>query len=115
MAASERRAGAWPTPPEKREPMSWLPSRPREREGRRRCPRASSTWAGGTPVQVACGFEDSVDDLVRYLIAACGPEPDAAKVVAYAEASLDHSDGLVARRVGPTPGSTWRRRWRPRD
>ena len=43
---------------------------------------------GGTPVQIACGFEDSVDNMVRYLLAACGPEPDEAKVVAYAEASL---------------------------
>ena len=34
---------------------------------------------GGTPVQTACGFEDSVDNMVRYLLAACGPEPDEAK------------------------------------
>jgi 3-oxo-5alpha-steroid 4-dehydrogenase len=54
---------------------------------------------GGTPVQVACGFEDSVDNMTRYLMAACGPEPDEAKVVAYAEASLGHFDWLVARGV----------------
>jgi 3-oxo-5alpha-steroid 4-dehydrogenase len=54
---------------------------------------------GGTPVQVVCGFEDSVDNMVRYLLAACGPEPDEAKVVAYAEASLAHFDWLVARGV----------------
>jgi 3-oxo-5alpha-steroid 4-dehydrogenase len=54
---------------------------------------------GGTPVQTACGFEDSVDNMVRYLLAACGPEPDEAKVVAYAEASLDHFAWLVARGV----------------
>lgn len=54
---------------------------------------------GGTPVQAACGFEDSVDNMVRYLMAACGPEPDEAKVVAYAEASLDHFDWLVGRGV----------------
>jgi len=54
---------------------------------------------GGTPVQSACGFEDSVDNMVRYLMAACGPEPDEAKVVAYAEASLGHFDWLVARGV----------------
>ncbi len=54
---------------------------------------------GGTPVQLACGFEDSVDNMVRYLLAACGPEPDEAKVVAYAEASLGHFDWLVARGV----------------
>ena len=54
---------------------------------------------GGTPVQLACGFEDSVDNMTRYLLAACGPEPDEAKVVAYAEASLEHFDWLVARGV----------------
>jgi 3-oxo-5alpha-steroid 4-dehydrogenase len=54
---------------------------------------------GGTPVQIACGFEDSVDNMVGYLLAACGPEPDEAKVVAYAEASLGHFDWLVARGV----------------
>ncbi len=54
---------------------------------------------GGTPIQTACGFEDSVDNMIRYLLAACGPEPDEAKVVAYAEASLRHFDWLVARGI----------------
>jgi len=54
---------------------------------------------GGTPVQAACGFEDSVDNMTRYLLAACGPEPDEAKVVAYAGASLAHFDWLVERGV----------------
>jgi 3-oxo-5alpha-steroid 4-dehydrogenase len=58
---------------------------------------------GGTPVQTACGFEDSVDNMVRYLMAACGPEPDEAKVVAYAEGSLEHFDWLVARGVEYDP------------
>ena len=30
---------------------------------------------GGTPIQTACGFEDSLDDMYRYMMAACGPEP----------------------------------------
>ena len=54
---------------------------------------------GGTPVQKACGFEDSVDNMTRYLMAACGPEPDEAKVVANAEGSLGHFDWLVARGI----------------
>jgi 3-oxo-5alpha-steroid 4-dehydrogenase len=54
---------------------------------------------GGTPVQIACGFHDSVENMTRYLLAACGPEPDEAKVIAYAEASLGHFDWLVARGV----------------
>lgn len=54
---------------------------------------------GGTPVQQACGFEDSVENLTAYLMAACGPEPDEAKVVAYAEGSLDHFDWLVSQGI----------------
>jgi 3-oxo-5alpha-steroid 4-dehydrogenase len=54
---------------------------------------------GGTPVQIACGFEDSVDNMVRYLLAACGPGPDEAKVMAYAEASVGHFGWLVERGV----------------
>lgn len=54
---------------------------------------------GGTPVQVACGFEDSVENMTRYLLEACGPEPDEKKVVSYAEASLEHFDWLVERGV----------------
>ncbi|MEI8405563.1 MAG: FAD-dependent oxidoreductase [Actinomycetes bacterium] len=54
---------------------------------------------GGTPVQQACGFDDSVENMNAYLMAACGPEPDEAKVAAYANGSLDHFDWLVARGV----------------
>ena len=54
---------------------------------------------GGTPVQRACGFEDSVENMTAYLMAACGPEPDEAKVVAYAEGSLGHFDWLVGRGI----------------
>ncbi len=54
---------------------------------------------GGTPVQRACGFEDSVENMTAYLMAACGPEPDEAKVLAYAEGSLGHFDWLVERGV----------------
>jgi succinate dehydrogenase/fumarate reductase flavoprotein subunit len=54
---------------------------------------------GGTPLQTACGFEDSIDDMYRYLTAACGPEPDEAKIARYCEESLGHFDWLVARGV----------------
>ena len=54
---------------------------------------------GGTPVQRACGFEDSIENMTAYLTAACGPESDEAKVRAYAEGSLEHFDWLVARGV----------------
>jgi len=54
---------------------------------------------GGTPVQTACGFEDSADNMTRYLLAACGPDPDVSKVTAYAESSTDHFAWLVDRGV----------------
>ena len=54
---------------------------------------------GGTPIQKACGFDDTPEEMHRYLMAACGPEPDAAKVAAYAEGSLEHFDWLVNRGV----------------
>ena len=47
----------------------------------------------------ACGFEDSVDDMYRYMMAACGPDPDEAKIARYCAGSLGHFDWLVARGV----------------
>ncbi len=43
---------------------------------------------GGTPVQKACGFEDSTEDMFRFLMAACGPEPDEAKVRVFCDESV---------------------------
>ncbi len=54
---------------------------------------------GGTPIQRACGFEDSLDEMFKYMMAACGPAPDEAKIAAYCESSLEHFDWLVARGV----------------
>jgi 3-oxo-5alpha-steroid 4-dehydrogenase len=54
---------------------------------------------GGTPIQEACGFPDSVDDMYRYMMAACGPDPDEAKITRYCAESLGHFDWLVARGV----------------
>ena len=54
---------------------------------------------GGTPIQTACGFEDSLDDMYRYMMAACGPDPDERKIARYCEESLGHFDWLVARGV----------------
>jgi succinate dehydrogenase/fumarate reductase flavoprotein subunit len=54
---------------------------------------------GGTPVQTACGFEDSRDDMFRYMMAACGPDPNEAKIERYCDESLRHFDWLVARGV----------------
>jgi len=50
---------------------------------------------GGTPIQEACGFEDSPDAMFRFLMAACGPDADEAKVSLYCERSVDHFHWLV--------------------
>ena len=45
---------------------------------------------GGTPVQEACGYRDTVDGMVTFLMAACGPAPDEAKVRVFCEESVAH-------------------------
>jgi len=51
---------------------------------------------GGTPVQKACGFEDSPEDMYTFLTAAMGPGADEAKLALYAERSVEHFDWLVS-------------------
>lgn len=48
---------------------------------------------GGTPVQVACGFEDSAEDMARYLEAA-SLTPDYAKIQLYTDGSVAHFNWL---------------------
>lgn len=50
---------------------------------------------GGTTVQRACGFEDSVDDMRAFLTAALGPGVDEEKIAAYCAGSVAHFDWLV--------------------
>jgi 3-oxo-5alpha-steroid 4-dehydrogenase len=52
---------------------------------------------GGTPEQLAAGYEDSVENMTTFLTAACGPAPDLDKVALYCERSLEHSEWLLAR------------------
>ena len=54
---------------------------------------------GGTPVQKQCGFEDSPEEMFAYLMAACGPGADEAKVRVFCERSVEHFHWLVARGV----------------
>lgn len=54
---------------------------------------------GGTALQRACGFEDSVEEMQKYLMASCGPEPDAERIRIYCEESPAHFDWLVAQGV----------------
>lgn len=58
---------------------------------------------GGTPIQKACGFDESVDNLYRYLLRASGPNADEAKVRAYCDGSLGHFDWLVGQGVEFNP------------
>jgi 3-oxo-5alpha-steroid 4-dehydrogenase len=50
---------------------------------------------GGTPLQSACGFDDSVEDMAAYLGAAMGPGADEARIADYCAGSVDHFEWLV--------------------
>jgi succinate dehydrogenase/fumarate reductase flavoprotein subunit len=54
---------------------------------------------GGTPVQRACGFDDTPEDMYRYLMASCGPQPDQSKIRLYADRSVAHFHWLVSQGV----------------
>lgn len=54
---------------------------------------------GGTPTQRACGFEDDIEEMYRYLMLASGPDADAAKVRLYCDRTLEHYDWLVRQGV----------------
>ncbi len=45
---------------------------------------------GGTPVQQACGFDDSPEEMFKFLMAALGPEPDEGKIRIFCEESVAH-------------------------
>ena len=50
---------------------------------------------GGTPIQEACGFTDTPDDMFAYLVAACGPGVDEAKARIYCDENVAHYHWLV--------------------
>jgi succinate dehydrogenase/fumarate reductase flavoprotein subunit len=54
---------------------------------------------GGTPVQEACGYHDTVEGMFTFLMAACGPAADEAKVRPYCEDSVAHFHWLEAQGV----------------
>jgi 3-oxo-5alpha-steroid 4-dehydrogenase len=54
---------------------------------------------GGTPIQKACGFEDSPEEMFAYMMAACGPEADAALIEPYCEGSVEHFHWIAERGV----------------
>jgi 3-oxo-5alpha-steroid 4-dehydrogenase len=54
---------------------------------------------GGTRVQKACGFDDTPQDMFRYLEAALGPHADPVKLRLYCDGSVEHFDWLCAQGV----------------
>ena len=54
---------------------------------------------GGTPVQKVCGFVDSPEEMYKYLMASCGPQPDEAKIRLYCNESVRHFHWLVGQGV----------------
>jgi succinate dehydrogenase/fumarate reductase flavoprotein subunit len=54
---------------------------------------------GGTSIQTACGFEDSAEEMCKYLLASCGPGADEAKIRLFCERSVEHFDWLVRQGV----------------
>ncbi len=54
---------------------------------------------GGTPIQRACGFTDTREDMEAYIRIAAGANADLDKVRVYCEESLEHFDWLVAQGV----------------
>ncbi|MET9487999.1 FAD-dependent oxidoreductase [Nocardia sp. NPDC006630] len=61
---------------------------------------------GGTPVQVACGFEDTPEEMAAFLKAAMGAGADAAKIEEYSAGSVEHFHWLVDRGV-PFKPTMW--------
>jgi len=51
--------------------------------------------SGGTRVQRACGFTDSTEDMVTYMMLSAGPQADEAKIRNYCEHSSEHFQWLV--------------------
>lgn len=50
---------------------------------------------GGTPLQRALGFEDTAEDMEKFMTAALGPGVDTAKIHDYAHGSVEHYQWLV--------------------
>lgn len=50
---------------------------------------------GGTPLQLACGFEDSPENMKAFMMAALGPGADEEKITDYCNGSVEHYNWLV--------------------
>ncbi len=54
---------------------------------------------GGTAVQKACDVEDDPEEMFRFLMAACGPGPDEAKIRVFCDRSVELFDWLESHGV----------------
>ncbi|MAE97291.1 MAG: flavoprotein [Deltaproteobacteria bacterium] len=54
---------------------------------------------GGTPIQEKCGFEDSPEEMYKYLMASCGPGVDEPKIRLFCDHCVEHFHWLVAQGV----------------
>lgn len=61
---------------------------------------------GGTPLQRALGFEDSPENMEKFMLAALGPGADEAKIADYCRGSVEHYEWLVANGV-PFKAEFW--------
>ncbi|WP_020500475.1 FAD-dependent oxidoreductase [Sciscionella marina] len=61
---------------------------------------------GGTPIQRACGFTDTPEEMAKFLLAALGPDADDEKIGHYAEHSVAHFEWLTEHGV-PFKPSLW--------
>lgn len=68
---------------------------------------------GGTPIQRACGFDDTPEAMAEFLTAAMGPGADAAKIELYSHRSVEHFDWLVSCGVPFRPAFWDRPSWEP--
>ena len=54
---------------------------------------------GGSRVQQACGFSDTTDNMINFLLECHGPQADEDKIRAYVEGSVGHFNWLVERGI----------------
>ena len=56
-------------------------------------------FGGGTSLQKACGFEDTPEEMFKYLMASSGELPDEERIRAYCDGSIEHYAWLVAQGI----------------
>ena len=58
---------------------------------------------GGTDIQKQCGFDDSPEEMFKYLMAASGNRPDESKISVFCEGSIEHFHWIVDNGVPFSP------------